>query len=324
MSLADLFREKWRRMRAERARGEESRRRVIESLSFQQNDRFIRRFADWWETTPIEKFLEDIAFLLKNAALLDIINLVAGITIIISLVTWLLTGKQRRDAEVYQAWQVITAAHGQSGSGGRRKALESLNSRPWRFPWIGWTGEGWFWDEDDEKCKKKRLLGFRWEREPLVGLSAPNAYLAGIHLCGADLIHANLGGADLKGADLQGANLVLADLKRANLRRANLQKANLVYANLQGAALSYADLKKADLGSANLKGVSLWKVNLAPKQIKSTCFWEEAVYTSLTRWNETERKWIAVDEKANQKIIEEIKRDKASEPKNPPYCSRWK
>ncbi len=34
----------------------------------------IKRFAAWWETTAVEKFLEDIVFLLKNAALLHIIN----------------------------------------------------------------------------------------------------------------------------------------------------------------------------------------------------------------------------------------------------------
>lgn len=46
---------------------------------------------------------------------------------------------------MFAAWQTITSAHGQSGSGGRIKAIEFLNSRPWRFPWIGFTEKDWFW-----------------------------------------------------------------------------------------------------------------------------------------------------------------------------------
>lgn len=186
---------------------------ITKSSSKRPTKRPLRRFAAWWETTPVEKFLEDIVFLLKNAALFDIINLVAGVTIIISLITWLATERQRRNAEVYQVWQVITAAYGQSGSGGRKEALEFLNSTPRRFP----------------------LFWLKWEKESLAGLAAPNAYLRRIQIPQASLLRANLQGADLSGANLQLANLKQVNLPLADLSGANLQKSSVSEANLQKA-----------------------------------------------------------------------------------------
>ena len=280
----------------------------------------IRRFAAWWETTCLEKCLEDVAFLLKNAALLDIINLVAGITIIISLISWLATEKQRRNAEIYQAWQVITAAYEQSGSGGRKEALEFLNSEPRRFP----------------------LFWLNWERQSLAGLAAPKAYLVGLQLQGADLVGANLQKANLFMANLQEANLVeanlqeavlfMANLQEAVLRGANLQKADLRGANLQKADLFIANLQGADLAEANLQEANLFRANLQKAdldnaenltrvQIKSACFWEGANYKS--EWNREMGGYIPL-ERDNTEFIEELKKDKSSDPKNPVDCSYWK
>ncbi len=339
----------------------------------------IRRFTDGWETTPLELLLEDLEFLLQKSAFLSIINLIAGITIIISLITWLATEKQRRDAEVYQAWQVITAAHNQSGSGGRIKALGLLNSQPKRFPQ--------FW--------------LKWDRESLSGLAAPKAYLSEIDLQLADLRHANFQEADLRLANLQAsdlfqaklqatnlfqanlqqailiranlskanlskanfqqailsgtnlseaksqgvnlhnanlweanlsktnlweANLSKADLWKANLKEANLKNANLQEANLNNANLEKANLKGAELQAANLKGANLQAAileearNLNSKQIKSACFWEEAIYKG--EWN-SKQKTLAPIEPDNTKFIEELKKDTPSERKNSVDCTFW-
>ena len=75
----------------------------------------------------------------------------------------------------------------------------------------------------------------------------------------------------------------------------DLSNSNLVRAYLNG----------ANLESANLNGAK----NLSNAQIKSACFWEKAIFTP--------------DEQANQKKIEEIRQDKASDPTTPPDCSRW-
>ena len=299
----------------------------------------IRRFAAWWETTAIEKLLEDVEFFLKNAALLEIINLVAGITIIISLITWLTTEKQRRNAEIYQAWQVITAAYDQSGSGGRKEALEFLNSEPRRFPW--------FW--------------IKWKKQSLAGLAAPKAFLLEIELQDADLRLANLQDADLQlanlqdaylysanlqdaylaKANLQEANLLSANLQDADLRLANLQDANLystnlqdaflAEANLQDAFLRLANLQDANLSSANLQHAFLFEANLQEAflekvnyltsyQIKTACFWEKAIYKG--EWNNEKLTYVAI-EPDNTKFIEELKKDKSSDPKKPIDCSHW-
>ena len=320
---------------------------ITKSPSKRPSKRPLRRFAAWWETTLVEQFLEDVVFLLKNAALLDIINLVAAITIIISLITWLATERQRRDAEVYQAWQVITAAYDQPGSGGRIEALEFLNSEPRRNPW--------FW--------------LKWERQSLAGLAVPNAFLFEIELPQADLTEANLQQAILIEADLQRASLRSVNLQQANLwfavlggallRDANLQQANLMNANLQDAILERAILEEADiqdalLASVNLQGASLkiadlnntvlWKANLqeaileganfqrafldgvknlTPKQIKSSCNWEKAIYIGKLNWDkENGFSWVAT-EPDNTNYIEKLKKDKSSDPKELPDCRRW-
>ena len=144
---------------------------------------------------------------------------------------------------------------------------------------------------------------------------------------------------DLRNSNLRNANLRDANLRDANLRDANLRYADFCYADLYDASLRYADLydaylrdaylRNADLYDANLRDAYLRDAylydvqNLSNQQIKLACFWDKATYTEA-EWNDTKRKWIAADEKANKKWIEEIKQDRASDPENPPDCDQWK
>ena len=82
----------------------------------------------------------------------------------------------------------------------------------------------------------------------------------------------------------------------------DLSNSNLVRANLADANIQDADLFRANLRYAILVGVK----NLSKTQIKSACFWEAAYYNQ--------------DRQANVQKIEEIRQDKASDPKNPPDC----
>jgi uncharacterized protein YjbI with pentapeptide repeats len=187
-------------------------------------------------------------------------------------------------------------------------------------------GQDYTLDEDRERNIK---------RLDLSNSNLRNANLRNAILYGADIRDANLSRADLIGAILYGANLIRTNLSRANLSVANLSYADLGDANLRNAILGDADLSYADLGDANLRNADLRNAdlrdanlrnarNLSNQQIKSACFWEQAIYTN-TELNETGTKLIAADEKANQKKIEAIKQDKASDPKNPPDCNNiWK
>ena len=226
-----------------------------------------------------KRVLEPVDAWIKRQASISIFSQLA---ILAAIVAFIGGENVRRNNEVFAAWQTITSAEGQSGNGGRIEALQFLNSRPLRFPWIGWTKEDWYWDERQQKCKLKRLIGRRWKREPLVGLSAPDAYLANIHLCGANLIEADLRGADLKGADLSRADLDDADLSEAqlwdaDLSGADLSRADLIFVYLSGTNLNGVDFSEASLLEAEFREMGAGQVrNLTPKQIKSACYWETA------------------------------------------------
>ncbi len=225
------------------------------------NKRILRRFADWWETTPVEKTLEDIEHILSNSALLSLLGLIGNVGIIIAVVTYVGTEKQRRDAEILNAWQTITNAAGEPGNAGRIRALEFLNVSPganWRrkFPWF---------------CAPHPLC--LWPAESLAGINLSvnsqedsdntRVFLENIELPGADLSSANLEGANLDHVNLERANLRYANLQRAYLGRAHLAGVDLEAANLAGVEMWFADLAGAYLRYANLAGINLTRSNLA-------------------------------------------------------------
>ena len=146
----------------------------------------------------------------------------------------------------------------------------------------------------------------------LYGAYLYGAYLYGAYLYGANLNGAYLHGAHLYGVDLYGADLSNADLNGANLNSADLSNANLSYANLSYAYLKGAYLKGAYLKGASLYGASLYgAVNLTNKQIKLACNLKEAIFTEHN-WNFEKQQWEPTDPIANQKKIDQIKNDTAS------------
>ncbi len=155
----------------------------------------------------------------------------------------------------------------------------------------------------------------------LRGADLVGAYLDGAYLRGADLVGADLDGAYLRGADLSGADLDDAYLGDADLRDAYLGDADLRDAYLGDADLGDANLRDADLGDANLRDAYLIDTkNLTWTQIKSACFWEEAIYKG--KWNQEARKWVT-SKTDNTNFIEELKKDTASNPKEKIDCSQW-
>ena len=177
------------------------------------------------------------------------------------------------------------------------------------------------------------LMSAELQGADLRSANLQRAYLWSANLQKADLGSANLQGANLKSAELQGANLRSAELQGVLLGSANLQEADLLSANLQGADLRFANLQEAYLKNANLQEAHLKNANLTdaqylePHQIISTCFWEEAIHKGEWNWDEDNKKWLPKNEQAKQdntNYIEELKRDKASNPKKEPDCSKWK
>ena len=165
----------------------------------------------------------------------------------------------------------------------------------------------------------------------LISANLPRANLGAAKLQKADLLFANLQNANLWDANLQNAILISANLQNTKLGEANLQNANLlgaklqkailIKANLQGADLRVANLQDARLNGANFqKAILIGTENLTLKQIKSTCFWDRAIYKG--KWNEEEQTLVAL-EPHNTNYIEELKNDTASDPDKPIDCNFW-
>ncbi len=154
-----------------------------------------------------------------------------------------------------------------------------------------------------------------------------SAYLIRVNFNEAQLSRTNfsyakLDGANFKGIKLYSANFTDARLNYAILAGTDLNSANLSSAGLNGANLSYADFTGANLNDANISYANFTGAdNLDNTQIKSACFWEEAIYQA--HYDEKRNEWIT-DEKANQAFIKKLKNDKASDPKEQPNCSQWK
>ncbi len=146
--------------------------------------------------------------------------IVTVIVVVWGLVQYLATQSENQAQARLQAhlsaWQIIDAAQGQGGSGGRIEALESLNNDQVSLSGVTATGAN--------------LLGIRLPHADLSYAHLHQDVLSYADLSGAALYGADLSEADLSGADLSGANLISADLSGANLRGVNLHGANLLEA----------------------------------------------------------------------------------------------
>ena len=136
---------------------------------------------------------------------------------------------------------------------------------------------------------RANLSGANLSGANLSNANLSRANLINANLSGANLINANLSCIDFSRANLSGANLSDAylsgaNLSNANLSRANLSRANLGHTNLSRANFSGADLSRANLSHTNLNGADLSRAkNLAPEQVKTARYWEQAIYDTQFR-----------------------------------------
>ena len=134
----------------------------------------------------VEWGLEWFVDRLRSLALFELLELAGRATVLVAVVIWLLEADDRAKERHYRAWELINAARGSTGDGGRRDALQDLNK----------------------------------DGVSLAAAPLEKAYLPAVDLKGAHLRGANLYGADLRGANLQETMLWSADLRGANLEGA--------------------------------------------------------------------------------------------------------
>ena len=192
-------------------------------------------------------------FLSKKTTLLDIINLLASITIIISLITWWSGRQERWENEIFSTWHVINEAS-EDKSGVVRIALERLLRNDFSLAGLELQNA----NLSEANLQNADLSLAKLENTDLSLANLQDADLIQANLQDADLIQANLQNANLSEANLQNIDLSLANLQNTNLLGANLQNADLGEANLQNADLSLANLQDAELSVAKLQNTNLW------------------------------------------------------------------
>lgn len=179
-----------------------------------------------------------MAYALSHWAFLEVLEYLGTFSVLVAVIFYFAESGDRRKQKHYQAWQVINTAQGKGGSGGRIEALQELND----------------------------------DRQPLVGLDAPGAFLQGVQLPGANLLRCNLEATDLRDSHLASADLEFANLKSANFRSGDLHLAHLQYSDLEDADLVGANMAGADLSHANLEDSDLRNIDLSGaiwREIKS-------------------------------------------------------
>ena len=256
-----------------------------------------------------KKIIEPLNQWLHRLDIFAVLERVSQISILIAAIVFLANTEANYKGRVQESWETIGETDGQHGNAGRVKAIEYLNSRPLRFPWIGLTlVPHWqathkhiipipFRRVSKKTCRKRPGLGWKRKRQSLGGLSAhlkldwsnrenylgKGLFLGYKYLCGANLNHANLQGANLKQTDLSGANLRHADLRGALLDKINFDQADLYAADLRWSSLSEVKFPKGtnprseegymeqvDLGNVLLAGSDLENVNLKAAKLMET------------------------------------------------------
>lgn len=126
----------------------------------------FKRLSAWWEGTAFERQLEDIDEMLNKFAFIDLLNVLASLTIIMCLGGWLWGSEEHRETERLNMRLAIESLPGDQ-SGVVRDTLERLH------------------------LNKYSLAGL-----PLFGANLRLADLRGANLREADLSRANLSGAN--------------------------------------------------------------------------------------------------------------------------------
>lgn len=189
--------------------------------------RKLRRDTPSWllPLVTIEWATEHLVHLLKQWAFVDLVSIVAGLSLVWAAVSYISSADERRrsaldqqKAKHYQAWQVIALAEGKKADGGRSDALRDLLN----------------------------------DGVSLAGLNLSEAIFARLNLGGARLTNATLRNAQLDGACLRKAILENADLshsqfKGADFSFAQLLKADMRYSSLIGASFDRAFIENTDL-----------------------------------------------------------------------------
>ena len=172
--------------------------------------------------------LEWVAWCLGGWVLLEVLEYLSMFSVLVAVIFYFSESGNRTKQRHYQAWQVIDAAQGKGGNGGRIEAMQELNH----------------------------------DGVSLVGIQADNAFLFGIILKGGHLDRCDMNSSDLRNSTFDRSTLTFCNLQSANFRGASFANADLTDVDLSDADLTSANLTHADLTRANLSRADLRNADL--------------------------------------------------------------
>ena len=188
-----------------------------------------------------------------------------------------------------------------------------------------------------------RLEDADFEFGSIYKVNFSHAYLRSASLGGHPIFsrvsNSNFERADLHGAFLYGEfignNFQYANLSEVILRghfKSNYIKGVDFYqADLKDAVFDSIDFDEVSLTRANLRNATIINSSFTPHQIKSACNWEQAYYintnvdpSQIDRILKSYKTRDTAEWHQNQQYIEQLKQDRASDPKDPIIdCGRW-
>jgi BTB/POZ domain-containing protein KCTD9 len=177
-------------------------------------------------------------------------NILSALAIIIGLISYLWNQENFRNSEVFSAWQTINAANGQTGSGGRIKALEYLNKEQCRFPFFFF-------------CSHPEKLSY---------LEVPRASLSKIKLDNAKIDHSNLSFSTLDEASFIKANISESNLNNTQIHNAKMNTVNLTESTLYDSNLENTEINNSILKNSHFDRASLTNVFLDSSDLSQATF----------------------------------------------------
>ncbi len=131
--------------------------------------------------------LEWVAWALGGWVFLEVLEYLSMFSVLVAVILYFSESGDRIKQRHYQAWQVIDAAQGKGGNGGRIEAMQELNH----------------------------------DGVSLVGIQADNAFLLGIRLKGGHLDRCDMDASDLRNSVFDHATLTFCNLQSTNFREAS-------------------------------------------------------------------------------------------------------
>ena len=199
----------------------------------------------WWKIPLvwIEWLAETLVFWLRRLAILELITILGGLSVVVAAWQYITGSDERATAKHYQAWQVINLAHGKGGSGGRVEALQDLVRDGVDLSGVDLSG-AWL---QKISIPGARLIYGKVDSADLRNANFANVVFGEVTGVKADFISANLRHAVISGGNFREALFAEATLCWAHLDGLDLQRANFSGANLMGVRMNGADLRGASL-----------------------------------------------------------------------------